>query len=515
MTVIKPTRALLSVSDKTSLIPFATALAEQGVQLLSTGGTKRALAEAGLEVADVSSVTKFPVMMDGRVKTLHPNIHGGILADRSKESHLQAMQEHGIEGIDIVVVNLYPFRETIAKTDDYDSCIENIDIGGPAMVRASAKNHAHVAIVTSPNQYDDVLEAVTSAGGTDLDLRKHLAYEAFAHTASYDAAISNWFAARQEIALPQSFTPSWQQKQTLRYGENPHQSAALYSDGSQVGVANATQLQGKELSYNNIADTDAAWNAVQAFEAPAVVIVKHANPCGVATADSVAAAYEKALASDPVSAYGGIIATNKALDADTANAIGSLFAEVIIAPEITAEARNILAKKKNLRLLEAQAGTQAAMLKTVSGGLLVQSADDQIFDEAALSIVTKRAPTDQEMQDLRFAFTVCKYVKSNAIVLAKDNATIGVGAGQMSRIDSSRIAAHKAEHTCTAVENATGAVLASDAFFPFADGLIAAAESGVTAVIQPGGSIRDEEVIAAADERNIAMLFTGMRHFAH
>lgn len=517
----KITTTLLSVSDKTGIVEFATFLAESGITLLSTGGTAQTLRDAGLDVTDVSDLTGFPEIMDGRVKTLHPKIHGGLLGRRDIASHTDAMQEYAITPIDLVVINLYPFEETMAKGADFETCIENIDIGGPSMIRSAAKNHNDVTVITTPAQYDDVIKEMKEQGGaTTLETRRALAAEAFARTGAYDSAISTWFATQQEQIFPATLNTTAQAKQVLRYGENPHQQAALYITDSNVpGVANATQLQGKELSYNNIADTDAAFDLVSEFSEPACAIIKHANPCGVAIGNNIVEAYQKALACDPVSAYGGILAFNQPFTTAMADELGKLFAEVVIAPGIEDGAKEILSRKKNLRVLTTgtmpEAGRSDMLIKTVAGGLLLQNRDNQVTKESDLKVATKRQPTEQEMQDLLFAFTVCKHVKSNAIVFAKDNASVGIGAGQMSRVDSCRIGAWKAQETATNVEDATGSVLASDAFLPFADGLIAAAEHGITAVIQPGGSIRDDEVIAAADERNIAMIFTGMRHFRH
>ncbi len=512
-------RALLSVSNKEGIVELAQFLAGRKIELISTGGTARTLREAGINVRDVSDVTGFPEVMDGRVKTLHPHIHGGILAVRDNKEHQKAMEKHEIDPIDLVVINLYPFEETRKSGADYHSCVENIDIGGPAMVRASAKNHAHVAILTSPDQYKAAQKAIEKEDVIPLTMRRDLARQAFAHTARYDGMIANWLAEEQNQPFPETFLLSATRQQVLRYGENPHQQAALYITNNAIsGVANAKQLHGKELSYNNIADTDAAFTLVSEFSAPTAAIIKHANPCGVASHADITAAYDAALACDPVSAFGGIFAFNVPVSKALAEKIGELFAEVVIAPSFDKEALNILTKKKNIRLLKTgnmpQSGNQI-MIKTVTGGLLVQSEDQNILDEKTLKVVTKRAPTEQEMADLRFAFTVAKHVKSNAIVYAKDGATVGVGAGQMSRVDSARIGAWKAKETATSVKSAEGSVLASDAFFPFADGLISAAEHGITAVIQPGGSVRDEEVIAAADERNIAMVMTGIRHFRH
>ncbi len=508
--------ALLSVSDKTGLLEFATALAKSGVKILSTGGTAKSLRDAGVNVTDVSDHTGFPEIMDGRVKTLHPKVHGGLLARRDDADHLAAMSAQNIEGIDLLVVNLYPFRETVAKGGDYDMCVENIDIGGPAMLRAAAKNHDFVAVLTNPVDYAETLTEIAS-GGTTLALRRRLAAKTYAMTASYDSAISNWFAGQLGETFPANLTVAATRVDTLRYGENPHQSAAVYSDGTgRKGVVTAKQLQGKELSYNNLNDTDAAFELVSEFDSPAVAIIKHANPCGIALGDNMVVAYQSALACDPVSAFGGIIALNRPLDGATASEIVKIFSEVIIAPEITAEARAIMADKKNVRVLETGGMPNFAdnrmTLKTISGGYLLQSSDNGHITEAELQVVTDRAPTAQEMADLLFAFRVCKHVKSNAIVYAKDGRTVGIGAGQMSRIDSSRIAAWKAKEAGTAIQNS---VVASDAFFPFPDGLLAAADAGATAVIQPGGSIKDKDVIAAANDRGLAMVLTGMRHFRH
>jgi phosphoribosylaminoimidazolecarboxamide formyltransferase/IMP cyclohydrolase len=524
-------RALLSVSDKTGLVPFAQALAARGVALVSTGGTRKALAEAGLEVSDVSDLTGFPEMMDGRVKTLHPGVHGGILAIRDDAGHRASMDEHGILPIDLVVVNLYPFEATVARGAGYDDCVENIDIGGPAMIRAAAKNHADVAVVVDPASYATVLADLEEKGGTSLATRRKLAQLAYARTATYDGAIAAWFAeveAKENAeAAAESRVFGGRLAEALRYGENPHQSAAFYVGGpARPGVATARQLQGKALSYNNLNDTDAAFEAVAEFDparAPAVVIVKHANPCGVAEGETLVEAYRKALACDPTSAFGGIVALNRTLDAEAARAIVDIFTEVIVAPDATEEAAAIVGAKKNLRLLvtgglpDPRGGGLA--VKSLAGGYLVQSRDNAVVDDMALKVVTKRAPTAKELADLAFAFRVVKHVKSNAIVYAKDLATVGIGAGQMSRVDSARIAAHKARDAAEVVGNAEpltrGSVVASDAFFPFADGLITAIEAGATAVIQPGGSIRDADVIAAADAAGIAMVFTGIRHFRH
>ncbi|MFT0891113.1 bifunctional phosphoribosylaminoimidazolecarboxamide formyltransferase/IMP cyclohydrolase [Pseudochelatococcus sp. G4_1912] len=522
------TRALLSVSDKSGLIGFASALAARGIELVSTGGTYKALVDAGLPAKDVADVTQFPEMMDGRVKTLHPAVHGGILAIRGNPEHQAAMLAHGITPIDLVVVNLYPFEETVARGGLFDDCIENIDIGGPAMIRAAAKNHADVAVIVEPNDYDALLDELNAYdGATTLALRRRLAQKAYARTGAYDAAVSNWFAAVEKIETPDFRAFGGKRGLDLRYGENPHQAAAFYASGEQrPGVATARQLQGKQLSYNNINDTDAAYEAVAEFDAnrtAAVVIVKHANPCGVAEGATLAEAYEKALLCDSVSAFGGIVALNRTLDADAARKIVTIFTEVIIAPDATEEAIAIVAAKKNLRLLLAgglpDPRGQGLGVRTVAGGFLVQGRDNAVVDDMDLRVVTRRAPTEAELADLRFAFRVAKHVKSNAIVYARDGATVGIGAGQMSRVDSSRIAAWKAQEAATAagaVESfAKGAVVASDAFFPFADGLLAAAAAGATAVIQPGGSVRDDEVIRAADDAGLAMVFTGHRHFRH
>ncbi|MCA0277990.1 MAG: bifunctional phosphoribosylaminoimidazolecarboxamide formyltransferase/IMP cyclohydrolase [Proteobacteria bacterium] len=521
-------RALLSVSDKTGLIDFARSLANVGVELVSTGGTAKSIAAEGIAVRDVSELTNFPEIMDGRVKTLHPSVHGALLAVRDDPEHAAAMAAHGIEPIDLVVVNLYPFEEVRNAGGDYASIVENIDIGGPAMVRASAKNHAYVAIVTDPADYKDVLDAIVANNGAlPLAFRKKLAAKAFARTAAYDAAISGWFADALEIENPDWRAFGGRLQSVMRYGENPHQQAGFYLTGDKrPGVATATQLQGKQLSYNNINDTDAAFELVGEFDpvrTAAVAIIKHANPCGVAEGGSLREAYEKALACDPVSAFGGIVALNRILDAEAAEEIVKIFTEVIIAPDATPEAQAIVAAKKNLRLLVTgglpDPDRAGIAVKSVAGGLLVQSRDNAIVDGLDLRVVTKRAPSQRELEDLKFAFRVAKHVKSNAIVYARDLATVGVGAGQMSRVDSARIAARKALDAAEAAGLAEpltkGSVVASDAFFPFADGLLSAVEAGATAVIQPGGSMRDDDVIAAADEHGIAMVFTGVRHFRH
>ncbi|RVT90771.1 bifunctional phosphoribosylaminoimidazolecarboxamide formyltransferase/IMP cyclohydrolase [Sphingomonas crocodyli] len=523
MTEIAIKRALLSVSDKSGLVELGQALAAKGVELVSTGGTAKALREAGLTVKDVSDLTGFPEMMDGRVKTLHPMVHGGLLAVRDDAGHAASMQEHGIGAIDLVVVNLYPFAQTVAKGAERDEIIENIDIGGPSMVRSAAKNHAYVAIVTDPADY-----ALVASGVTTMEDRKRFAAKAFAATAEYDAMIASWFGfGDQRQMFPDQLSFPLRKAEGLRYGENPHQSAALYipAGPSARGIAQATQVQGKELSYNNYNDADAALELVSEFRdgPPTVVIVKHANPCGVATGETLIEAHQAALACDSVSAFGGIIAVNRPLDGKTAEAISGIFTEVVAAPDADDEAKAVFAKKKNLRLLltgELPDPKRGGLsMKTIAGGVLIQSRDNGQIAEADLKVVTKRQPTEQELKDCLFAWTVAKHVKSNAIVYAKDNATAGVGAGQMNRLESARIAAWKAKDAADKAGWTTprtiGSAVASDAFFPFADGLLAAVEAGATAVIQPGGSIRDQEVIDAADEAGLAMVFTGMRHFRH
>jgi phosphoribosylaminoimidazolecarboxamide formyltransferase/IMP cyclohydrolase len=522
------TRALLSVSDKTGLIEFARALALNGVELVSTGGTAKAIAEAGLKVRDVSELTGFPEMMDGRVKTLHPKVHGGLLAIRGKADHANAMKTHGIAQIDLLVVNLYPFEATVDRGADFEECIENIDIGGPAMIRAAAKNHNDVAVVVDVGDYQEVLDELkANQGATTLWLRRRLAATAYARTAAYDAAISNWFAGELGTEAPEFRAFGGRLIQALRYGENPHQKAAFYRlPDRRPGVSTLRQLQGKELSYNNINDTDAAFECVAEFDpnrTAACVIVKHANPCGVAEGGDLATAYRRALACDSTSAYGGIIALNRTLDAETAKAVTEIFTEVIIAPDATDAAIAVVAKRRNLRLLLAGGLPDPRAIgltsKTVAGGLLVQSRDNAVVDDMTLKVATKRAPTEAEMRDLMFAFRVAKHVKSNTIIYAKDLATVGIGAGQMSRVDSARIAARKALDAARELKLAEpltkGSVVASDAFFPFADGMLACVEAGATAVIQPGGSVRDNEVIEAADAHGIAMVFTGVRHFRH
>jgi phosphoribosylaminoimidazolecarboxamide formyltransferase/IMP cyclohydrolase len=528
MTLRPITRALLSVSDKSGLVDFARALSARGVELVSTGGTAKALKEAGLAVRDVSELTGFPEMMDGRVKTLHPKVHGGLLAIRGNGEHEASMAAEGIVPIDLLVVNLYPFEEVLRRGAPYDEMVENIDIGGPAMIRAASKNHADVTVVVEPEDYGLVLgELAAQGGGTGLDLRKRLAAKAFARTAAYDAAISGWFAETLGEEAPSFRAVGGRLIQALRYGENPHQKAAFYAAPvPRLGVASARQLQGKELSYNNINDTDAAFELTAEFDparTAACVIVKHANPCGVAEGGDLAEAYVKALACDSVSAFGGIVAFNRPLDAAAAREVVKIFTEVIIAPEASEEAIAIVAGKKNLRLLLTgglpDPRATGLTVKSVAGGLLVQTRDHVVADDLDFRVVTKRAPTDEELRDLRFAFKVAKHVKSNTIVYAKGGATVGIGAGQMSRVDAARIAARKADDAATAagtvVPATRGSVVASDAFFPFADGLLVAAEAGATAVVQPGGSMRDDEVIKAADEADLAMVFTGVRHFRH
>ena len=518
-------RALISVSDKSGLEELGRFLQEHGVEILSTGGSAKALQDAGVAVKEVGDHTGFPEIMDGRVKTLHPKIHGGLLARRDLQSHMDAMDEHDIAPIDLLVVNLYPFEATVAKGADFETCIENIDIGGPALIRAASKNHDSVTVVTDPADYDIVMAEMRDNGGdTTSETRRRLAAAAYARTGAYDAAISGWFAEQTGEKFPRHFAMGGELAQTMRYGENPHQAAAFYRSGAaRPGVGSAEQIQGKELSYNNLNDTDAAFELAAEFDDPAVAIIKHANPCGVAEAGSIAEAYRLALRCDPVSAFGGIIAVNRPLDAATAEEMAELFLEVIIAPEIAADARAVLAKKKNLRVLETGAMPDPAadgmMVKPLAGGVLLQGRDNARISTTDLTTATKRAPTERELQDLLFAFAICKHVKSNAIVYVKDRATVGIGAGQMSRVDSCRIAARKSADAAEAAGEseplAKGSVVASDAFFPFPDGLLTAAEAGATAVIQPGGSIRDDEVIAAADEHDLAMVLTGIRHFRH
>lgn len=529
MTDLHPVRrALLSVSDKTGLIELGKALAARGVELLSTGGTAKALRDAGLDVKDVSEVTGFPEMMDGRVKTLHPMVHGGLLALRDNDSHVAAMTEHGIGAIDLLVVNLYPFEATVAKGAGYDECVENIDIGGPAMIRAASKNHTFVNVVVDVQDYDALLaELEANDGQTSYAFRQALAQTAYARTAAYDTAVSTWMADALAAKAPRRRAFAGALKQTLRYGENSHQQAAFYTDGTdRPGVATAVQHQGKELSYNNINDTDAAFELVAEFnprDGAACAIIKHANPCGVAKGATLLEAYKAAFDCDRTSAFGGIVALNQPLDADTAQEITGIFTEVVIAPGASDEAKAIFAAKKNLRLLTTDALPDVTAggktVRQVAGGLLVQDKDNGFVGMDDLKVVTKKAPTDAQMQDLLFAWKVAKHVKSNAIVYVKDGATVGVGAGQMSRVDSALIAARKAERMADTLGLAQpltiGSAVASDAFFPFPDGLMEAAEAGATCVIQPGGSMRDEEVIAAADAAGLAMVFTGMRHFRH
>jgi phosphoribosylaminoimidazolecarboxamide formyltransferase/IMP cyclohydrolase len=514
--VHKVRRALVSVSDKAGIVELARALAALGAQILSTGGTAQLLAREGVPVTEVSAYTGFPEMLDGRVKTLHPKIHGGLLARRDDPAHLQAIRAAGIEPIDLLVVNLYPFQATVADPAcRLEDAIENIDIGGPAMLRAASKNHAGVAVVVDPADYAPVLAEIRASGGVSDERRYALAAKAFAHTAAYDGAIASYLSA-PGAEFPRVLSQQFAKLQDLRYGENPHQRAAFYRDARPVpgGLASYRQVQGKELSYNNIADADAAWECVKSFAEPACVIVKHANPCGVGTGDTPQIAYDKAFRTDPTSAFGGILAFNRALDEATASAISKQFAEVIVAPRIEPAALQVFAKKENLRVLEIPLSHehQAHDFKRVGGGLLVQSTDVHLMEKSSLKVVSRKKPTDSQLADLLFAWKVAQFVKSNAIVFCRGGATLGVGAGQMSRIDSARIASIKAAN---AKLQLAGSVVASDAFFPFRDGLDAVAEAGAVAVIQPGGSVRDDEVIAAADERGVAMVFTGVRHFRH
>jgi len=516
-------RALLSVSDKTGIVEFGRFLADQGVELLSTGGTAKMLAEAGVPVKEVSEHTGFPEIMDGRVKTLQPSIHGGLLAVRNNSEHQKAMTDHNIAAIDLLCVNLYPFEETLAGGASYDDCVENIDIGGPAMIRAAAKNHGDVTVVVEPEDYQRVMEEMSANSGTTLlETRKFLAQRAYARTAAYDAAISTWFADETDQMWPKRLSFAGEMKQTMRYGENPHQAAAFYVNGdSRPGVANAVQLQGKELSYNNLNDTDAAYELVAEFESTACAIIKHANPCGVAVGDSLVEAYKRAYSCDQESAFGGIVALNRPLDLVTATEIIKVFTEVIIAPSVNDDALKLLSSKKNVRVLTTGSlpdpSASGRTVKMLAGGLLVQGRDNDLVSD--LKVVTTKAPTDAQMADMKFAYTVAKHVKSNAIVYVKDGMSVGIGAGQMSRVNSCRIAAFRAEQAAKAsgVDHswAIGSVVASDAFFPFSDGLLEAVEAGATAVIQPGGSIRDDEVIEAANKAGVAMVFTGMRHFRH
>jgi phosphoribosylaminoimidazolecarboxamide formyltransferase/IMP cyclohydrolase len=524
----KITRALLSVSDKTGVVELAQGLNAQGVELVSTGGTAKLLREAGLDVVDVADITGVPEMMDGRVKTLHPKIHGGLLAVRGDAAHEQALRDHGIPNIDLLAVTLYPFEDTVRGSAEPEACIENIDIGGPTLIRAAAKNHASVTVVVDPRDYAHVLAQMEENGGaTTLAFRTRLAGKAFARTAAYDAAIATWFADREGATTPERRIVAGLLSSQLRYGENPHQWAGFYASGEQrPGVATAVQVLGKQLSYNNFNDADAAYELVAEFDSKvsaAVAIIKHANPCGVALGATLSEAYAKALRCDPESAFGGVIALNRDLDADTARDIVQIFTEVIIAPDASRDAKAVIAAKKNLRLLLAgglpDPTAPGLTFRSLSGGFLVQGRDDAVVSPGDLKVVTKRKPTEAEMADLLFAFTVAKHVKSNAIVYAKDGATVGIGAGQMSRVDSARMAAWKGEHAAKAAGLSArlteGSVAASDAFFPFPDGLMVLAEAGATAVIQPGGAMRDDEVIAAADEADLAMVYTGMRHFRH
>jgi phosphoribosylaminoimidazolecarboxamide formyltransferase / IMP cyclohydrolase len=518
-------RALLSVSDKTGIVEFATSLAARGVALLSTGGTARLLTGHGISVTDVGTYTGFPEMLDGRVKTLHPKIHGGILARRDVLAHRHALDAHAVPLIDLVVVNLYPFRETVAKPGcSLDEAIENIDIGGPAMARSAAKNWRHVGVVVDPRDYADVLADLdANAGALSQALRFRLMRRAFAHTAAYDGDIANWLTSRDAdghlTGFPQSFHYSAEKRQDMRYGENPHQRAALYRepDAAASAIASYRQLQGKELSFNNVADADAAWRCVSAFAEPTCAIVKHANPCGVASAGAPLDAYRAAFATDPVSAYGGVIAFNRPVDAATLEVVAAQFVEVVIAPAYAAGALRVIGQKKNARVLELPLPARAADagewdLKRVGGGLLVQTADERDIEAADLRVVTTAAPTPAQIADLLFVWRVARFVKSNAIVYGSGLRTLGIGAGQMSRVDSTRIAAIKAD---SAGLSLAGSVVASDAFFPFRDGLDVVADNGAVAVIQPGGSVRDDEVVAAANERGVAMVFTGVRHFRH
>lgn len=512
-------KALISLSDKSQLDILVNYLAKQNIHILSTGGTAKAIREAGIDVQDVSEYTGSPEILDGRVKTLHPKLHGGILGCLDKPEHQAQMQEHEIDSIDLVVVNLYPFTQTVKSGADKDTVIENIDIGGPSMVRSAAKNHGFTTIITDPEDYQALIDNMEeNNGATSDDFRFAMAAKAFSHTASYDSAISNWFAKEQGEEFAPVLHISAERKQQLRYGENPHQNAAFYTTDNALGISGITQLQGKELSYNNIHDASAAIELVAEFDAPAVAVIKHANPCGVAAAETIEEAYEKAFACDPVSSFGGIFAFNRHLTKSVAENLAGIFVEAIIAPSIDEEAKAALAAKKNLRvLLQPNIATpyQGQMVKSVGSGFLVQEYDVGSVSKDELKIVTKKAPSEAELEELLFAFRVCKHVKSNAIVLVKNNATIGIGAGQMSRVDASRIAAMKAADGEGNATRSQGAALASDAFFPFADGVEYAAEAGVKAIIQPGGSIRDEEVIAAADKHDIAMVFTGKRHFKH
>jgi len=519
------TRAIISVSDKTGLTDLGQALARHSIEILSTGGSARALANADVPVIEVADHTGFPEIMDGRVKTLHPKIHGGILARRDHAEDQAAMETHEIGPIDLIVINLYPFEATVASGAGYDDCVENIDIGGPAMIRAAAKNHAHVAVVTDPSDYDEIVAALdANAGKLPADLRRRLAAKAYARTAAYDGAITAWLSGELGEDFPETHVTSGKRAAVLRYGENPHQTAALYIGGApRPGVAQAEQVQGKELSYNNLGDADAAFELAAEFDTPAIAIIKHANPCGVATADDLVAAYRAARKCDPVSAFGGIVASNRPLTGPLAEAITEIFTEVVIAPDADADARAVFSAKENLRLLLTgdmpDPRSTGRYIKPLAGGFLLQDRDAGHITAADLKIVTKRQPSEQEIADMLLAFTIGKHVKSNTIVYAKNGATVGIGAGQMSRVDAARIASLKSSEAAEAAGEpeplTVGSVAASDAFFPFADGLLTTIEAGATAVIQPGGSVRDDEVIAAADEAGIAMVFTGMRHFRH
>ena len=519
------TRAIISVSDKTGLTDLGQALARHSIEILSTGGSARALANADVPVIEVADHTGFPEIMDGRVKTLHPKIHGGILARRDHAEDQAAMETHEIGPIDLIVINLYPFEATVASGAGYDDCVENIDIGGPAMIRAAAKNHAHVAVVTDPSDYDEIVAALdANAGKLPADLRRRLAAKAYARTAAYDGAITAWLSGELGEDFPETHVTSGKRAAVLRYGENPHQTAALYIGGApRPGVAQAEQVQGKELSYNNLGDADAAFELAAEFDTPAIAIIKHANPCGVAKADDLVAAYRAARKCDPVSAFGGIVASNRPLTGPLAEAITEIFTEVVIAPDADADARAVFSAKENLRLLLTgdmpDPRSTGRYIKPLAGGFLLQDRDAGHITAADLKIVTKRQPSEQEIADMLLAFTIGKHVKSNTIVYAKNGATVGIGAGQMSRVDAARIAALKSSEAAEAAGEpeplTVGSVAASDAFFPFADGLLTTIEAGATAVIQPGGSVRDDEVIAAADEAGIAMVFTGMRHFRH
>lgn len=526
MQINTPKRALLSVSDKEGLVPLAQFLSEKGIDLLSTGGTARTLRDAGLTVTDVADITGFPEMMEGRVKTLHPKIHGGLLGRQTMQSHMDAMKEHGIEPIDLLIVNLYPFVETISKNASYEEAVEQIDIGGPGMIRAAAKNHESVTVMVDPADYDALISEMTdNDGGIGFDFRQKMAARAFQRTAVYDAAIAQYMAEAVKEPYGAAHTLGAPLKMRLRYGENPHQQAAWYSYGNRIGIGSAQQLQGKELSYNNIADADAAFEIVAAFDEPVVAIIKHANPCGVAKGKTIEEAYIKALRCDPVSAFGGIVAMNRTLDVKTAERIANVFTEVVIAPDADKSAREVLAKKKNLRLLLTgglpdTTKADQPVVKTLSDGFLVQDQDVRVATEKDLTVVTEKKPDEALLDDLLFAFAVVKHVKSNAVIFVKDGATVGIGAGQMSRVDATKIAVRKSKEAAKLDDLAEdallkGSVVGSDAFFPFADGVNSAAEAGAIAIVQPGGSMRDDEVIKAADEQGLSMVFTGFRHFRH